>query len=96
MTDKGKIYDDINEVGREKLIAVLPVLSVKIGLSQDELSDIIRVSKYAYSTTETKKWKMAWSTFLALILLWGYNEKTKPMLASIEAIGAFLKRGTCT
>ena len=47
--DKENIYDDINEVDREKLIDLLtdelPVLRAKIGLSQDELSSIIGVSR---------------------------------------------------
>ena len=57
--DKENIYDDINEVDREKLIDLLmdelPVLRAKIGLSQDELSSIIGVSRQTYSAIETKK-----------------------------------------
>lgn len=94
--DKENIYDDINEVDREKLIDLLtdelPVLRAKIGLSQDEISSIIGVSRQTYSAIETKKKKMAWSTFLTLILFFEHNEKTKPMLESIGAFPAALER----
>ena len=85
--EKENIYEGINEVDREILINMLtdelPVLRAKIGLSQDELSSIIGVSRQTYSAIETKKRKMSWSTFLTLILFFEHNEKTKLMLGNI-------------
>jgi DNA-binding XRE family transcriptional regulator len=75
---------------KDKLIKVLveelPALRAKIGLSQEELSNIIGISRQTYSSIETNKRKMSWSTFLSLILVFGYNEKTASML---ELSGAF-------
>lgn len=77
----------VNEVDRDRLIDLLaeelPVLRAKIGLSQEELSGIVGISRQTYSSIETKKRKMAWATFLSLLLFFDHNEKTKPLLKSI-------------
>ncbi len=82
--------NDCSDLNRDKLIEILteelPALRAKIGVSQDELSNIIGISRQTYSAIETKKRKMSWNTFLSLILLYGYNEKTNNYL---EAVGAF-------
>ena len=78
------------ELNKDKLIDILteelPVLRAKLGISQDEISNIIGISRQTYSSIETKKRRMSWSTFMSLILLFGYNEKTTNI---VEAIGAF-------
>jgi len=68
------------------LVEELPTLRAKIGLSQSEVGEIIGVSRQTYSAIETKKKKMTWNLYLALILLFSINEKTEKML---EASGAF-------
>ena len=79
-------YVEEPEIDREKLLSLLveelPVLRAKIGLSQGELSDIIGVSRQTYSAIETRKRKMTWNTFLSIVLVFGYNEKTSDMLES--------------
>lgn len=81
---------ELPELDKDKLIDILtdelPSLRAKIGLSQEELSGIIGISRQTYSAIETKKRTMSWSTFMSLILLYGYNEKTTNM---VEAAGAF-------
>lgn len=83
-------HADIQEIDKERLIDILteelPVFRAKIGLSQDDLSSIIGISRQTYSSIETKKRKMSWNTFLSLILVFENNEKTRGLL---EAIGAF-------
>ena len=85
-------YVEAPEIDREKLLSLLveelPVLRAKIGLSQGELSDIIGVSRQTYSAIETRKRKMTWNTFLSIVLVFGYNEKTSDVL---ESCGAFPK-----
>ena len=79
-----------SELDREKLIDILtdelPVLRAKIGISQEDLSGIIGISRQTYCAIETKKRRMSWNTFLSLILFFVVNEKTEPV---ITAIGAF-------
>lgn len=81
---------EILDVDKDRLISILteelPVLRARVGLSQDELSNIIGISRQTYSAIETNKRKMSWNTFLSLLLVFGYNEKTSAML---EASGAF-------
>lgn len=81
---------EILDIDKDRLISILteelPVLRAKVGLSQDELSNIIGISRQTYSAIETNKRKMSWNTFLSLLLVFGYNEKTSSML---ETSGVF-------
>lgn len=69
---------------KEKLICILtenlPVLRARLGLSQEDLSKVIGISRQTYSSIETMKRKMTWNTFLSLVLFWGCNESTAIML----------------
>ena len=82
--------NELPELNKEKLIDILteelPMLRAKLGISQDEISSIIGVSRQTYGAIETKKRRMAWSTYMSLILLFGYNDKTTNI---VEDIGAF-------
>lgn len=60
----------------EKLAEELPVLRIKMGVSQDELSSMIGLSRQTYSTFETKKRNMTWSVFLSLIFIFDNCDKT--------------------
>lgn len=60
----------------EKLAEELPVLRIKMGVSQDELSSMIGLSRQTYSTLETKKRNMTWSVFLSLIFIFDNCDKT--------------------
>ncbi len=81
---------ECTELDREHLIDILseelPVLRAKIGLSQDEISNIIGVSRQTYNAIETRKRRMSWNTFLSLILLYANNEKTSKL---VETVGVF-------
>ena len=63
---------DITENAKEVLITKLTdeliFLRTKLGLSQDELSKLIGISRQTYSTLETKKRTMSWGTYLSLML----------------------------
>ena len=59
-----------------RLVEELPVLRTKLGVSQDELANLIGISRQTYSSIETKRRKMTWSIFLSLILVFDYNEQT--------------------
>ncbi|MDE6251823.1 MAG: helix-turn-helix transcriptional regulator [Lachnospiraceae bacterium] len=64
----------------------LPSLRAKIGVSQEELSDIVGISRPTYSAIETKKRKMSWNVFLSLLMCFTQNEKTALI---IDSIGEF-------
>jgi len=85
--DRGLIYP---EDRREEVIRILteelPLLRAKLGISQENLCDIVGISRQTYSGIETKKKKMSWSVFLSLLMLFTHNEKTTPI---IRIAGAF-------
>ncbi|MBD5547068.1 MAG: helix-turn-helix transcriptional regulator [Lachnospiraceae bacterium] len=78
---------DITENAKEVLITKLTdeliFLRTKLGLSQDELSNLIGISRQTYSTLETKKRTMSWGTYLSLILVFDNNEQTHDIIRDI-------------
>ena len=81
---KGTFDFDITENAKELLISKLTdeliFLRTKLGLSQDELSNLIGISRQTYSTLETKKRTMSWGTYLSLILIFDNNEQTHDII----------------
>lgn len=64
----------------------LSVLRARVGLSQEAIADKIGISRQTYSSIETGKREMAWTTFLALVAFFQNNEQTLPMLKQIEGL----------
>ncbi len=67
-----------------KMAENLPVLRAKFGLTQEELGLKIDVSRQTIVAIETKKRKMTWSVFLALITIFRRNEVTSQLLDVFE------------
>lgn len=84
--DESLIY--ISEEERERYIArlikELPVLRIKLGLSQDEMGNLLGVSRQTYSSIETKKRKMSWSIYLSLIFVFDGNFQTHDMIRKMD------------
>ena len=57
----------------EALAPQLPLLRAKAGISQEELSIVVGISRQTYGAIERKTKKMSWSTYMALILFFDYN-----------------------
>ena len=70
------ISEEEKNVYIEKLAEDLPVLRIKLGVSQEELAAMIGLTRQTYSTLETKKRKMTWSVFLSLIFIFDNSEQT--------------------
>lgn len=51
----------------------LPVLRARIGLSQETVADKIGISRQTYSSIETGKREMTWTTFMALVAFFQNN-----------------------
>lgn len=64
----------------ERMAENLPVLRAKFGLTQEELGFKIDVSRQTIVAIETKKRKMTWSVFLALITIFKRNDVTSQLL----------------
>lgn len=62
----------------------LTVLRTKAEISQEELANLIGVSRQTYSAIERKVRKMAWSTYLSLVLFYDHNQKTHKLIHQLS------------
>lgn len=85
--DKNGLMDQINkEELIDKFIYELPILRARIDMTQDEISEIAGLSRQTYSALETRKRKMTWSNFMALLFVFYFNPVTRD---EIEKVGVF-------
>lgn len=79
----------LNASYKEKYISVLTEylssLRAKVGVTQEELSKIIGVSRQTYYAIENRCREMSWSMYMTLIMFFDTNEKTHDMLRNIGA-----------
>lgn len=78
--------DNIRNMMTELLRNELTVLRAKARISQEELAKKIGVSRQTYSSIETGKREMSWTTFLALIAYFQNNENTCKMINEISGL----------
>ena len=75
---------------KDRLISALTpeliMLRTKAEISQEELAEMIGISRQTYGSIERGARRMSWSTFLSLVLFYDCNQKTHQMLRSIETI----------
>lgn len=64
----------------------LTVLRTKAEISQEELANLIGVSRQTYSAIERKVRRMAWSTYLSLVLFYDHNQKTHKMIRQLSIL----------
>ena len=79
----GKHWSISNEKKQEYISRLLPQLSslrAKAGLSQDELSGLVGVSRQTYCLTESGARSMSWNTYLSVIMFFDYNVKTHDLI----------------
>ena len=81
---------------KDRLIAALTpelaTLRTKAEISQEELAELIGISRQTYGAIERDVREMSWTTFLSLVLFYDCNQKTHQMLRSIKAIPQELMR----
>ena len=70
----------------DKFVYELPVLRARIDMTQDEISEIVGLSRQTYSAIETRKRKMTWSNYVALLFVFYYNPITRD---AVEFAGVF-------
>ena len=73
-----------NQINRkeltEKMADNLPTLRTKLGYTQEDIAQLIRVSRHTVISMENKKRPMTWNTYLSLILVFSGNPETKVLL----------------
>ena len=84
LQDKWTISEEYKNVSIELLQSNLSALRAKIGISQEELANIIGVTRQTYYPVETGKKTMTWSMFLALIFVFDSIKETSEMLEDLR------------
>ena len=81
---------NIEKEEQERLIDILtnelPVLRARLRISQAELSRGIGISRQTYSLVETKKQRMTWVTYMAMIAFFASHSKTQKDLIELGLI----------
>ena len=62
----------------------LPALRTQAEISQEELANLLGISRQTYSAIERKIRRMSWSTYLSLVLFFDHNQKTHKMLRALS------------
>lgn len=62
----------------------LPILRSKLNISQENLAQLLGVTRQTISSIESGQRKMKWSMFLALVLIFFRNEPTKKLLVALD------------
>ena len=69
-----------NEINRKELAVKMadnmPMLRMKLGITQEEIAEIIGVSRHTIISIENKKRPMTWNTYLSLVLVFSGNPDT--------------------
>lgn len=68
----------------DRLVENLPMLRMKMKLTQKELADIVGLSSYTILAIEKKQRKLTWNTFLSILFVClGYKE-LRPILSVLD------------
>lgn len=62
----------------------LPTLRTQAEISQEELANLLGISRQTYSAIERKIRRMSWNTYLSLILFFDHNKKTHKLLRALS------------
>ena len=79
------LSEDEKSILVNELSSELPLLRTRADISQEELANLIGISRQTYGAIERKTKKMSWSTYLSLILFYDYNIKTHEMIRNMKA-----------
>lgn len=68
----------------DSLTPNLPALRTQAEISQEELANLLGISRQTYSAIERRNRRMSWGTYLALVLFFDHNRKTHKMLRMLS------------
>lgn len=78
----------LSETEKDAFIATLTpnllVLRTQADISQEELANLLGISRQTYSAIERNIRRMSWNTYLSLILFFDHNKKTHKMLRMLS------------
>ena len=74
----------LSNVNRDELVKMmaqnLSVLRAKLNLSQEDLADVLGVTRQTISAIENGQRNMNWTVFLSLVLIFLKNRETKRLM----------------
>lgn len=74
----------VSNINRDELVVAmssnLSVLRLKLNLSQEDLAEILGITRQTISAIESGQRQMTWLTFLSLILIFLKNKETKRLM----------------
>lgn len=78
------ITDEYRALSVSILQENLAPLRARIGISQEEISNVIGVTRQTYYAIESGKREMPWSTYLALIFFFDSIKSTSEMIRELR------------
>lgn len=73
-----------SNVNRDELVKMmaqnLSVLRAKLNLSQEDLADVLGITRQTISAIENGQRNMSWAVFLSLVLIFLKNRETKRLM----------------
>ena len=82
------ITDEEQKEYTRALTEDLALLRVKAGISQEDLANMIGVSRQTYSAIECRRKEMSWQNYLSLVLFFDYNRSTREMFRGMASYPA--------
>ena len=73
------------EIAQEAVLEPITAVAERLGISQDDLSRLIGVSRQTFGSVERGERQMSWNTYLSLIMFFDYNQATHQMIRDISA-----------
>lgn len=81
---KWKIDRSYKNICIEMLTENLASLRAKAGITQEEISNLVGISRQTYYAIETGQCAMSWNTYLSLLLFFDTNNSTRNMLRALN------------
>lgn len=90
--EKWQVDQQYKENCMEILVENLAALRAKAGITQEELANVIGVSRQTYYAIETLRRPLTWNTYLSLVLFFDTNVNTHILIRDINAYPMELMR----
>lgn len=68
----------------QRLTDALAMLRAKANITQEDLANLIGISRQTYSLLESKKKPMSWSTYLSLLFVYNSMLETSSIIRKLE------------
>ena len=82
--EKYLITEDYRKAGIELLIDNLATLRARLNITQEELANVIGVSRQTFYSIETGKRKMSWPIYTAIIFFFDSIPDTSEMMKELR------------